>query len=204
VTVLLLIRHAMCDPVGCSIAGRAPGIRLNAEGRRQAGALADALGALPLNAVYSSPLDRAIETAEPLALRLGTVVQPMEELNELDFGDWTGRKLEELEPLPLWRAWNETRGSARIPGGERMADVVGRALEGVDRMRRVHDGELVAAVTHGDVLRGLLAHLLGMPLDLLHLLEVSPASVSVVRFDGECPRITAVNWRAGEGPVQLA
>lgn len=203
-TTLLLIRHALCDPVGRSIAGRAPGVHLNAEGQRQAKALADALGDLPLEALYSSPLERALETAQPLARRLGVAVEPLSELNELDFGDWTGRTLAELEPLPLWRRWNEARGSTTIPGGERMADVVGRALEAVERIRRARDGRLSAAVSHGDVLRGLLAHLLGMPLDLLSRLEVSPASVSVLRYEGAAPRIVAISWRAGQGPVQLA
>jgi broad specificity phosphatase PhoE len=85
-----------------------------------------------------------------------------------------------------------------------MKDVVDRALETVEQIRERHQGGVAAAVTHGDVIRGLLAHLLGMPLDLLHRLEVSPASVSVVRYDQCNPHITAVNWRAGESPMQLA
>jgi probable phosphomutase (TIGR03848 family) len=204
VTTLLLIRHALCDPVGRAIAGRARGVHLNAEGRAQAEALAEGLASLPVRGVYSGPLERALETAEPLARRLGRQVETLEELNELDFGEWTGRTLHELEPLPLWRAWNESRGSACIPGGERMADVVRRALDGVRRIRREHEGGVVAAVSHGDVIRGLLAHLLGMPLDLLHRLEVSPASVSVIAMEGDTTRIAALNWRAREGPVHLA
>jgi probable phosphomutase (TIGR03848 family) len=204
VTTLLLIRHALCDPVGRVIAGRSPGVHLNAEGRHQAAALAEALAALPVLAVYSSPLERAVETAEPLARRLGREVETLEELNELDFGEWTGRTLQELEPLPLWRAWNDSRSSAGIPGGERMADVVHRALEGVRRIRRAHESGVIAAVSHGDVIRGLLAHLLGMPVDFLHRLEVSPASVSVVGLDGDTPRLAALNWRPRDGPMQLA
>jgi probable phosphomutase (TIGR03848 family) len=204
VTTLLLIRHALCDPVGRSIAGRSPGVHLNAEGRHQAAALAEALAALPVRAVYSSPLDRAVETAEPLARRFGREVEMLEELNELDFGEWTGRMLHELEPLALWRAWNDSRSAARIPGGESMAEVVHRALEGVRRIQRAHDGGMVAAVSHGDVIRGLLAHLLGMPLDFLHRLEVSPASVSVLGLDGDTARLAVLNWRPSDGPVQLA
>jgi probable phosphomutase (TIGR03848 family) len=204
VTTLLLIRHALCDPVGRSIAGRSPGVHLNPEGRHQAAALAEALAALPVLAVYSSPLERAVETAEPLARRFGREVEMLEELNELDFGEWTGRTLPELEPLALWRAWNDSRSSARMPGGESMAEVVDRALEGVRRIQRAHAGGMVAAVSHGDVIRGLLAHLLRMPLDLLHRLEVSPASVSVLGLDGDAPRLAALNWRPRDGPVQLA
>lgn len=191
-TTVLLVRHAMCDAVGRWIAGRASGVHLNQEGRRQATLLAKALGGLPLEAVYSSPLERAIETAEPLAGRLGVTIQPVLDLIELDFGEWTGRTLQELEPLPLWQAWNRARGSARIPGGECMADVVDRACRGLELIRKSHPGRMALAVTHGDVIRGVLVHLLGMPLDLILRVEVNPASVSVLRFDGSEPRIAAL------------
>jgi probable phosphoglycerate mutase len=85
-----------------------------------------------------------------------------------------------------------------------MAEVVSRAMKGVDRICRRHEGQLIAAVTHGDVIRGILVHALGMPLDLLHRLEVQPASVNVLRIEAGAPRVLAINWRAGEGPVQLA
>ena len=201
---LFLIRHGMCDPVGHAIAGRTPGVHLNEEGRRSAAVLAETLAVYPILAVHSSPLERALETAQPLAARVGVPVELAPALTELDFGAWTGRTLEELRPLPGWRIWNEARGSARIPGGESMAEVLSRALEWVESARhRPHEG-IVAAVTHGDVIRALLTHFLEMPVERLLRLEVEPASVSVIRWEGDEPRLLALNWGAAHGPTHLA
>ena len=201
---LFLIRHGMCDPVGHAIAGRTPGVHLNEEGRRSAAALAETLAVYPILAVHSSPLERALETAQPLAARVGVPVELAPALTELNFGAWTGRTLEELRPLPGWRIWNEARGSARIPGGESMAEVLSRALEWVESARHRPQEGIVAAVTHGDVIRALLTHFLQMPVDRLLRLEVEPASVSVIRWEGDEPRLLALNWGAAHGPAHLA
>ena len=201
---LFLIRHGMCDPVGHAIAGRTPGVHLNEEGRRSAAALAERLAAYPILTVHSSPLERAVETAQPLAARVGVPVELAPGLTELDFGAWTGRTLEELRPLPGWRIWNEARGSARIPGGESMAEVLSRALEWVESARQRPGEGIVAAVTHGDVIRALLTHFLDMPVDRLLRLEIEPASVSVIRWEGDEPRLLALNWGAAHGPTHLA
>lgn len=195
VTEVLLIRHALADPVGRTIAGRAPGVHLNRIGRRQAGALAARLAKLPIAGVYTSPLERAHETAEPVAARLGTPVREAAGLIELDYGAWTGRAIAELDGDPVWRRFNTQRGTTRIPGGETMDEVVARGTEELRRVAEAHPGGLVAAVTHGDVIRALLAHYGGMPLDAMLRLEVAPASVSGIRL-GPCPRVTAINWRA--------
>src|SRR5918993_3484461 len=134
-TTFLLIRHALCDPVGISIAGRASGVHLNEAGRQQAAALAGRLGGLPVAAIRSSPLERAMETAEPLAAALGLPVAQDAGLNEVDFGEWTGRTLLELDGLAEWRDFNERRGCARIPGGETMAEVVSRSLATLEQVR---------------------------------------------------------------------
>jgi probable phosphomutase (TIGR03848 family) len=199
-TTLLLLRHAACDHVGHRIAGRAPGIHLNSEGRAEAAALAEGLGQLPIGAVYSGPLERAWETAAALANRLGRPVLPAPGLDELDFGEWTGRSLDSLATEPLWRKFNEARGASRIPGGESMREAVDRATAELARIRREHPDGLVAAVSHGDVIRGVLLDCLGMPLDHVHRLEVAPASVSVVRLDDPEPRVLAVNWTVGTPP----
>ena len=104
----------MCNPVGISIAGRTSGVHLNDAGRQQAAALAGRLGGLPVAAIRSSPLERAMETAQPLAAALGLPVAQDAGLNEVDFGEWTGRTLIELDGLAEWRDFNERRGSARI------------------------------------------------------------------------------------------
>lgn len=194
-TTLLLVRHALCDPVGRSIAGRAPGVHLNAEGAVQARALGLALAGLPIEAVYSSPMERALETAQPIAAGLGLSVLPAPGLAEIDFGEWTGRTLAELDPLPLWRAFNAFRSGTRIPGGELMTEVVTRALTALVAIHREHEGKVVAAVSHGDVIRGLVAHAAGIPLDLMQRLEVSPASVSAISLEDHAVRVLGLNWR---------
>jgi broad specificity phosphatase PhoE len=196
-TTFLLIRHALCDPVGKAIAGRTPGVHLNVPGLAQAEALATRVGSLPISAIYSSPLERALETAEPLAHRLQVRVSSLAGLNEVDFGDWTGLTLAALAEIPAWREFNMRRSTTRIPNGEIISEVVDRVSEELDRLRRKHESELVAVVSHGDVLRGLLSHVLGMPLDLLHRLEVEPASVSVLSYAGGAPRLLLMNSTEG-------
>jgi probable phosphomutase (TIGR03848 family) len=201
-TTFLLIRHAHCDPIGRSIAGRAPGVHLNAEGQAAATALGERLSSMAIKAVYSSPLERARETASPLAQRLGLEVQNAPGLIEVDFGEWTGRTLAELHRIPEWNAFNSFRSGTRIPGGENMAEVLARALQEIERIRTGHSAssDLVAIVSHGDVLRLLIAHYLGIPVDLFQRLEVSPASVSVLSLEPYGPRVLLLNsteeWRA--------
>jgi probable phosphomutase (TIGR03848 family) len=202
-TTYLLIRHALCDSVGRTIAGRAPGVSLNADGRHQAEALASRLADLPIVAVYSSPLERAVETARPIAERKGLPVQPLEGLNEIDFGEWTGRTLAELNPVPEWQGFNSYRSGSRIPAGETMLEVLTRTLEEFERLQRIHSpGSLVAVVSHADVLRAAIAHFLGMPLDWLLRLELGPASVSIVELQSYGPRLLLLNSLVG-WPIDL-
>jgi broad specificity phosphatase PhoE len=205
-TTFLLVRHALCDPVGRSIAGRQPGIHLNAAGRRQAERLAAWLEPIALDGIYSSPLERALETARPIGAAKGLNVQAAEAWNEIDFGDWTGRALADLDPIPEWRRFNTLRSSSTIPGGENMAEVLGRVLRELDRLTALHSASAacVAVVSHGDVLRTLLAYALGIPLDLLLRLEISPASISVLEVTGQGPRLLLLNgteeWPGPPGP----
>lgn len=194
-TDVLLIRHALCDPVGRAIAGRTPGINLNSTGTRQAEALAEGLVGIPMAALYCSPLERARETAAALERPLGIPARIAPGLIELDFGSWTGRTLDSLAGDPVWSRFNTERATTRIPGGETMDEVVARGAGELARMAADHPGLRVAAVTHADVIRALLTHYAGMPLDRMLRLEVAPASVSVVRIGPE-PRVLAVNWRA--------
>ena len=204
-TTFLLIRHALCDPVGKSIAGRATGIHLNEAGRRQAAALAVRLGGLPVAAIRSSPLERAMETAKPLASVLGLPVAKDEGLNEIDFGNWTGRTFTELDSLPGWRDFNKRRSSTRIPGGEIMAEVVSRSLATLEQVRRTPEltGRLVALVSHGDVLRSLIAHCIGMDPNAINGIEIVPASVSILLSENGNWRLLLLN-STEEWPDSLA
>lgn len=197
---LLLIRHAACDHVGRRLAGRAPGVHLNDLGRRQAEALAAALTGLAVEAVYSGPLERARETAVVLARYLERPLLPAPGLDELDYGDWTGRTVESLAGDPVWQAFNAARSSTRIPGGESMTEVVARAAAELERLRRAHPEGVAAAVSHGDVIRGVLLHALGVSLDHIHRLEVAPASVSVLRLFDDAWQVLSLDWTVG-GPI---
>jgi probable phosphoglycerate mutase len=192
-TTFYLIRHGDTPAVGHFVAGRAAGVHLNDRGRRQVEELAEQLAGEPIRAVYSSPLERARETAEPLARRLGLAVQIVEELLELDFGHWTGKSFAELDPLPEWRRYNSFRGGTRIPGGELMLDVQARAVGFMQRLGAERPGEAVALVSHGDVIRSALLHYLGMPLDFYNRIEIGPASVSVVAVAEHGPVVHLLN-----------
>jgi probable phosphoglycerate mutase len=180
VTTFLLIRHATCDPVGRSIAGRLPGIPLNEAGRGQAAGLARRLSGVPLDAIYSSPIERARETADAVASARGTAVAIAEELTELDFAEWSGRTLASLDDDPQWRRFNQLRSITPASSGESMLAVQSRAVALVERIRAERPDGRVALVSHGDVIRGLIAHVAGIPLDLFQRIEIDPASVSVI------------------------
>ncbi len=191
-TTFLLIRHGDNDSLGHRLAGWTPGIHLNARGRAQAERLAERLSRAGVRAIYSSPLERARETAEPLGQRLGIEVRILEAIGEIRMGEWTGRTFDELQRDPRWRQVNAFRSGARIPGGETMLEVEQRMAAALEQMRREHPGEVVVVVTHGDPIRAILCHYLGIPLDLMHRLEIAPASVSVVKLGedwAQAPRI---------------
>jgi probable phosphomutase (TIGR03848 family) len=170
----------MCDHVGRELAGRKPDVHLNAAGRLQAERLAEQLDAIHLDAVISSPLPRARETAASIAERRKLELRIEDDLTEIDYGHWTGKKMDTLASESLWTRYNTLRSVARIPGGEQMLDVQARALAVLDALRRAHPDGCCAVVSHGDVIRSIVAHCAGIPLDLFQRLEIGPASVSVV------------------------
>ena len=192
-TQFYLIRHAATDTLGREIAGRSPGVHLNEPGRAQAARVAEALGTLPITHLYSSPLERCRETAQPLADRLKLPVTASEALTEVDFGDWTRKSLEELGRLDAWRQWNGFRSAAQIPNGESMVQVQSRIVAELERLRRLHPKTPVAIFSHGDPIRAALTWYLGMPLDLLSRLEIFPASVCVLSVSDWEARIRALN-----------
>jgi probable phosphomutase (TIGR03848 family) len=192
-TTFALIRHASHDLVGHTIVGRAPGIRLGPDGLHQAEALADRLDGSSIAALYSSPLERARDTAAPIAARLRLEVQVAEELNEIDFGEWTNRTLADLHDLEGWRWFNTFRSGSRIPGGEAMVEVQERMFRLLERLCGVHHQQTVALISHGDVIKATLAHYLGVALDLFQRIEISPASVSIVRVERYGPEVVLIN-----------
>jgi broad specificity phosphatase PhoE len=168
-------------------------VHLNATGRQQAQRLAEALAGRGIQQIFSSPLERARETAEPLAARLQLPVQISPPLLEADFGDWTGKAFAELEHDERWRQWNTLRSLGRIPNGESMLEIQHRVVVELERLRWLFANQTLALFGHGDPLRSALVHYLGMPLDLLLRLEMSTACWSVVCVDDWQVKVLGVN-----------
>lgn len=192
-SLLLLIRHALADGTGKKLTGWTPGVHLSRNGAQQAEALAGRLGTVPVGAIYSSPLERCLETARPLALSKRLRVRTSKELGEVDYGEWTGRPLSRLSKTKLWRSVQMHPATARFPGGESLLEVQQRATNEAERIAAAHPNELVALVTHGDVIRLLLAHFAGVHTDLFQRIVVGPASVSAVAVGNGIPRILRTN-----------
>lgn len=146
-------------------------------------------------AVHSSPLDRTRATAAAIAAHHGHAVQLAPDLNEIDFGDWNGCSFDELEGDPDWRRWNSARASSRPPGGEAMAEAQARAVAHVERSAAAHDGAGVVLVSHCDIIRAVVAHYLGLPLDHLLRFDIDPASVSTLVVGGWGGRVISLNER---------
>jgi probable phosphoglycerate mutase len=194
-TTVLLIRHALHVFGGDRIAGRTPGVVLSPDGEREAAALVDRLVSVPVAAVYSSPLERTLQTARPLAEHRGLTVERCDEVAEIDYGEWTGAALADLRSQPLWGQWNTFRSGQSAPGGEAMIAVQARVVTALMQLRERHGDECVAVVSHGDVIRAAVAHCLGAPLDLLLRFEIGTASVTVVDFTPDGPFVRCVNSR---------
>ncbi|MDB5698462.1 MAG: histidine phosphatase family protein [Alphaproteobacteria bacterium] len=168
---------------------------LSTEGIEQARIVADLLGVEPVAAVYSSPRERAYYTAREIAEPHGLRVTIANGLDEIDFGDWTGLGFDTLEGDSLWNQWNEARGSARPPGGESMSEAIARAVATLDGLALEHPDQLVAVVSHCDVIRGVIAHFLGLPLDNLLRFDIDPGSVSRVVIGSRGAKVSSINER---------
>jgi probable phosphoglycerate mutase len=194
-TVFCLVRHGAYGLIDHGLGGREPH-SLSHEGLAQAGRVADALSARPIAALLSSPVQRARETAAVLGARLELTVEIEPDFAEIEFGDWTGASFESLGEVPAWKAWNRFRSMAPVPGGETMLAVQARALAGVQRLAASFpDGEVVV-VSHGDVIKAMLAHFLGSPLDLLRRIDIAPCSISRIALYDQDAKVLGVNLPA--------
>ncbi len=192
-STVLLIRHGMTDAVGHQLVGWTPGVSLNAAGRDQAKELGRSLECVKLSGIYSSPLDRALQTAEAVAAHHGMPIQIRDQLGEVRFGDWTGCLIEDLSGDPEWQRWNAYRSTARTPNGESFLELQNRMVSALNEIALLHPDGIVAAVSHADAIRAALLQYLGMPADFCLRLDIQPASVSVLQFTGGAPRVRTVN-----------
>lgn len=192
-TTILLIRHGHTELVGNTLAGRRPSVHLSAQGAREAVDLVRHVRGFPITAIFSSPLERTRETAQPLADALGLGVQVREGLTEIDYGEWTGRRIGDLAEDATWIRYNRYRSTTRIPGGEWYVDVQARVAKTLEELRALHPGETLAVFSHGDVIRVALAHYLGMQIDMITRMVISPGSVSGLALSDFSPEILFLN-----------
>jgi probable phosphomutase (TIGR03848 family) len=191
--LLLLVRHGSTDLTAKQLVGRTRGVHLNAAGRKQADDLVQRLEGVPIEAVYSSPLERAVETATPLAKRRGLDVLTDENFNEVDYGEWAGQEYKVLRRTELWRRVQQRPADARFPGGEAVREAQGRMIAGIEALALARPGQTVAVVSHADMIKAAIAHLLGLHLDMFQRLQVAPASVSGALLGTAGPALVAFN-----------
>jgi probable phosphoglycerate mutase len=186
-----LVRHGSHDALGRTLSGRGPA-SLDARGRAEAAALADWLAGEGIATIRTSPVRRAVETAEILARRLQVRVESDAALQEIDFGTWEGAAFESLDPRPDWQRWNADRARSTTPGGETMLDVQLRVARWLAGIGEGGTGSLVA-VSHSDVIKALVAHVVGLPIHFHDRLEVAPGSLSTILVGGWGMRLLSLN-----------
>lgn len=192
-TKFLLIRHATTDTVGKKLSGRTAGVHLNEEGKKQAQLLAERLINIPVAAIYSSPLERAVETAESIAKSHQLQTTICNNFLEINFGEWTNCSFEDLQQQQPFQLFNSFRSCTRIPGGELMLEAQARIVAGLQQLCIQHPNEVVTVVSHADLIKAAITYYAGIPLDLFQRIEISPASVSIVEVYEEMARIILVN-----------
>jgi probable phosphoglycerate mutase len=198
-TTVLLVRHGLTSMTGPVLAGWTPGVHLDDRGREQAVALAERLHSVPLRGIVSSPLERCQETAAALAVgRDAFDVQTDERLGECRYGDWTGQELKKLAKDPLWKVVQAHPSAAEFPGGEALRDTQARAVDAI----RAHNATFGAdatwvAVSHGDVIKAIVADALGLHLDLFQRIQIDPCSLTVVRYTTLRPFLLRLNDSGG-------
>lgn len=201
VTTFFLIRHAEAEVFGRVLVGRTD-VHLSEQGRAHAQELAERLERAPIHRIISSPRARARETAAPLAERLELAVELAAEFDEVEFGEWTGKTVEELEPDPTWQRMGQFRAGLRIPGGERHLDVQVRVIDLMLRLHERHADQGIALVGHREPIQLALAYFAGAPLELFDRFEVGHRSVTTIALGPNGPRILGLAQMNGTLPAE--
>jgi probable phosphomutase (TIGR03848 family) len=193
-TTFFFVRHGVTTHTGHKLSGWMPGIHLSEEGLAQAEAVAEQLAEVPFQAIYSSPIERTMETARAIAARRELGIETAPGLGEVRYGKWSNRSFKSLARTKLWTTVQRWPSAARFPDGESLREVQFRAVDEVERLRAKHPRKLVCCVSHADVIKLVAAHYLGLHIDLFQRIDISPASVSVVALtDNGPPRVLALN-----------
>jgi probable phosphoglycerate mutase len=196
VPTILLIRHGENDFVKEQrLAGRQPGVHLNEHGRAQAYGLANRLASMPLVAIYSSPLERAYETAGPIARVKNLPIGVRPALLETDCGLWQDQKLADLRNLPEWKSLQGCPSGFRFPGGESIIEMQERIRQDIDALLAGHsEKDVIACVSHADPIKVAVAYYIGLPLDHFQRLNVATASITTLQFgEAGCQLLTLSN-----------
>jgi probable phosphoglycerate mutase len=194
--IVLLIRHAENEYVKKGrLAGRLPGVHLNHRGCGQAQALAEKLKDAPIQALYSSPLERALETAAPIAAALSLEVTTREALTEIDYGEWQDRTLKSLARLKLWRGLQNRPSLFRFPGGESFSEAQHRITQEINCLCALHDSKhIIACVSHADTIKLAVAYFTGMPIDSFQRLVIGSASITVLGINQDSSSLISLNY----------
>ena len=177
-TTILFVRHVPHEHQDKVHVSRTEGVKLAKDAPKRLARLADRLRREKLAAVYASPVSRAIETAMAATERRREEVRVLDDLTETEFGEWTGKTVEEVHRDPRHGVWNRVRSLARPPGGETMLEVQARMVHGIEALRRDHPDQTVAVFSHGDPIKCAILYLLGMPLDFYDRIDVDPGSIT--------------------------
>lgn len=192
-TILFLVRHAVTADTGHRLTGWTEGVGLTEEGREQAEIAARGLAHVDFDAIYSSPIDRTMETARAIAKPHGIRVRSTKGIGEVRYGGWTNKSLKTLMRTKLWETVQRSPSAARFPDGESIREVQARAVTEIERIAAEHPKGKVCCVSHGDVIKLIAAHYLGVHIDLYQRIVIGPASVSVISLGSYGPRILALN-----------
>lgn len=192
-TLMLLIRHGTNDWVHGRLAGWTPGVHLNADGKAQAEALAERLGDLPIAAIYTSPLERCVETATAVAQPRGLQLRLVEQIGEVRYGEWQGAELQELYKHELWPGVQFYPSGTRFPNGETLGEAQMRMVQALDGLRAQHPREMIAVCSHADIIKLAVAYYIGMHIDLFQRLTINPCSLTALSFERMGPRLLAFN-----------
>lgn len=197
-TLVLLVRHGTTPTTGKILPGRARGLHLAESGKQQALRVAERITEMDkVGAIYASPLERARETAAPIARSIKQTVRIDRGLLECDFGAWTGQSLRRLMKKPEWASVQRTPSSFRFPDGESFVEMQSRMIGALDVIRRRHAGKVVVCVSHADPIKAAVAHAMGTPLDLFQRIVISTCSVTAILYSDFAPIVLTVNSTGG-------
>lgn len=193
-TTVLFIRHGENEwTKSHKLAGRTPGVRLNVQGQKQAKALGKRLAQVKFKAIYASPLERTMQTAQAIAKHHNLKVQKRSGLLEVDYGQWTGKKIAKLAKKKSWHTIQFYPSGANFPGGETMYQMQTRFVQEVNLLVSNHPGQTIALVGHADLIKSAVAHYLGVHFDLFQRIMISTASITTIAFTLVGPRVISVN-----------